>query len=208
MSCSIYIVRHGETEWNQARILQGHGDSPLTERGINEAKSVIAQFHDIEFAAAYASDSLRAKRTAEIILSEHRVAVKTSQALRERYYGKFDGQKLDLFLTELKNEIAHMESLKDDELFRYKLTPEIESDEEIVGRFITFLREVAIAYEGQNILIVSHGQMIRALLVHLGFGTYAELDYSAVKNAAWLKIDSDGIEFKISQTHDINKRQV
>ena len=58
----IYLVRHGETEWNVLRRVQGSMDAPLTENGIQQAKNVAKRLAKVDFAAAFASPQMRAYR--------------------------------------------------------------------------------------------------------------------------------------------------
>ena len=84
---TIYIVRHGETNQNVKRIIEGHGDTPLNENGEMQAKLISEKLRHVQFDLAFSSDLLRAKRTAEIIALEHNLLVETTRLLRERYYG-------------------------------------------------------------------------------------------------------------------------
>ena len=60
---TIYIVRHGETKWNVKQLMQGHKDSPLTEKGIEQAEEIKKELKNIHFYRIFSSDLLRAKRT-------------------------------------------------------------------------------------------------------------------------------------------------
>lgn len=193
--CTFYIVRHGETKANQEGVLQGQSDSPLTEEGIFQAKKAAKKLKKVHFDEAFSSDLLRAKRTAEVISQEHKLIVKTAKLIRERAFGKFEGKKYEEFGDELREAFLKFESLVGRQKFRFKLSPEVESDEEIVVRFITFLREISLAYAGKTILVVSHGGMMRALLIHLGFGTYETLPPGAIQNLGYIKLESDGVDF-------------
>lgn len=203
--CTFYIVRHGQTEWNVKRILQGHRDSPLTSDGVAEAKKLARLFKNITFAEVFSSDLLRAKRTAEIMAVEHQLIVKTSQLLREVNLGRFQGRAVAEFRRELKDLIATQETLSDEERFTFRLDETIETNEELMTRFITFLREVAVAYLGKKVLVVTHGGMIRTLLVHLGYGTFKTLEHGAVKNLGYIKLDSDGVDFFVRETKGVEK---
>src|SRR3990172_8408752 len=88
---TIYIVRHGETEWNIKGVMQGHSDSPLTKTGEKQAHQIAEELKEIHFDEIFSSDALRAKRTAEIIALERKMAVQAKTALRERNYGEFEG---------------------------------------------------------------------------------------------------------------------
>ena len=204
--CRFYIVRHGQTEWNNARIIQGQLDSPLTEEGIRQAAERSKTFKDIEFADAFASDLFRAHKTAEIIAADHTLAVKTNQLLRERSFGSFDGKHADVFYQELRELLEHRESLSEDKKFAYKLRDDIESDQEVCERMITFLRETAVAYPDKNVLVVAHGGIMRALLFKLGFGTYEELGVDAIDNLGYVVVESDGVDFFVKETQGIKKK--
>lgn len=81
----------------------------------------------------------------------------------------------------------------------------MESDEEAMSRFITFVREVAVGYAGKTVLLVTHGGVMRAFLIKIGFGTYDTIRPGAVQNSAYVKMLSDGVDFFISETQGIRK---
>lgn len=205
--CRFYIVRHGETEWNVLKKLQGHADSPLTEKGISDAQVLAKEFSARSFSKVFSSDLLRAHRTAKIIAKEHQLAVKTSQLLRERNFGAFEGKSLEVYLKELQSLLDQKNQLSDEEKIHFKEDPSIESDHEIIQRFTTFLREAAVAYAGKEVLVVSHSGMLKMLLVHLGFATYKELIGHTIKNLGYVVLDSDGVEFFIKETKGIEKNK-
>lgn len=72
---NIYLVRHGETEWNIEKRLQGWQDSNLTEKGIEDANALHDHLIDIKFDAIYSSSSKRAFKTAEIIAGNRKLEV-------------------------------------------------------------------------------------------------------------------------------------
>ncbi len=196
----IYLVRHGETEWNLKNLIQGQADSPLTKLGIKQAEEVAKDLKKVKFDYVYASDSLRAKRTANIIAAEHKLHVETSKLLRERYFGKLEGQPskaLDMFREMYKK-------MTDDEIFKYRATPDSETDEEITTRLITFLRELAISHPGKNVLVVSHGAIMRAFLVKLGYATYESLGW--IGNGAFVKLETDGTDFVIKTVKGVDDK--
>lgn len=205
---TFYIVRHGETEWNVAGIMQGQSDSPLTKNGISQAKNLAKKLKSVKFDEVFSSDLLRAKRTAEIIAAEKKIAIKTTEILRERSFGRFEGKTGEVFAKELKKYFEEFENLLEEQKFSYKFPtePEIESDEELMRRFIPFIREIAIAYEGQTILIVTHGGVMRSFLVHLGYGTSTELGWGTIKNSGYIKLESDGTDFFLKEVAGVEKK--
>ena len=207
-NCTFYIIRHGETEWNIKKIIQGHKDSPLTKNGINQAKNIAKLFKNIKFNAIYSSDLLRAKRTAEIIALEKKMVAKTSKLLRERLLGKFQGRKVVDLREELKEQIEKRSKLAKEERFKFKIADNIESDEELISRFIIFLRQLAIANSGKKILIVTHGGLMRTFLIHLGWAEYDQLPPEAMGNTSYIILESDGIDFFIKEVVGANKQKI
>lgn len=199
--CTFYIVRHGETVLNVQKRVQGHLDSPLTPLGLKQVKKLAQKLKKIRFDAIFSSDLLRAKKTAQIIALEHKLAVATTKALRERKMGKLDGRPWEL----LDKYYKKFEDLDNQTRFKTPLRYDVESDEAIIGRVITFLREIAISQPGKTILIATHGGLMKTLLIHLGFGTYDNFYGSFIENTAYFQLLSDGIDFFIKETFGIHK---
>ncbi len=195
---TFYFLRHGETEYNIKHIIQGQVDSPLTAEGVEDIKKLAIKFRDIKFDLAFSSDLLRAKRTAEIIALEHKLAVETTKLLRERSFGKYEEQHNSVLQAYYKL----FEHLSDEEKFTFS-KDDVESDEKLMARVITFLRETAIAYPGKTILVASHGTVLRVLLVHLGHATRKTLPSRSIDNLAWAKIESDGVDFFVKETEGV-----
>lgn len=186
-NCTLYLARHGETDSNLKELVQGQTDSKLNTTGKLQAKKLSEKLTSIKFDAIFSSDLLRAKETAEIIAIKKELAVATTKALRERFWGRFEGQPHEVIkkIDEYKQALSKEESLK------YKPEPEVESDEEIAGRVFTFLREIAVAYPGKKVLVVVHGGVIRLILNHLG----ENIPLLGIPNASFITLESDGVEF-------------
>jgi broad specificity phosphatase PhoE len=207
-NATFYIIRHGETEWNIKGIIQGHKDSPLTKNGINQAKQMANMFRKIKFAKIFSSDLLRAKRTAEIIALEKNMAIKTSRLLRERLTGEFQGIGYQKMREELKEQLEKRDKLAKEERFKFKIADNIESDEELLSRFITFLRQLAIAHAGKKVLIITHAGVIHSFLIHLGWAEYEELGPGSIANTGYIILESDGTEFFIKKVVGATKQKL
>lgn len=201
---NIYLVRHGETEWNTLQLLQGHHDSPLTAKGVKQAEEAKELLRDIDFDRIFSSDLFRCQRTAEIIASDNKLAIQTSELLRECTFGRFEGKKIAEMVETLREEIDKREKLSEEELMKHQIHPEIESYDQIATRMLTFLREVAVGYQNQRLLVVSHAGSIRALLVKLGFATNKQLPHGCIGNAGFVHLESDGVDFFVRETHNIS----
>ncbi|MBI2018641.1 histidine phosphatase family protein [Candidatus Daviesbacteria bacterium] len=194
--CILYIVRHGETDWNAEGKTQGESNIPLNNKGIQQAKALNKDLKDVKFNAIFSSDLVRAKKTAEIIAVERKLAIETTHLLRERRYGKLDGTPYHM----MQEFHRIWENLSKKERVGYRPYGGYETDEEAISRFITFLREVAARYLGKTVLIVSHGGMMMVLLNHLSEETYF---VGAVSNSAYIKLESDGVDFFIKELQGI-----
>lgn len=101
----IYIVRHGETEANRAEEFQGHRDTPLTEKGTQQAKQLAAELSEQDFDMTFSSPLKRALDTAKILAQQVNTDVRLSEDLREICYGDWEGKSKDaLRSTELWEE--------------------------------------------------------------------------------------------------------
>ena len=198
-STTFYIVRHGQTDWNVKKILQGQTDIPLNGNGKKQALELAQKLKEIKFDLVFSSDLKRAKHTVKTVALEHKLAVETTKALRERKFGRLEGEKIE----RLKEFSEVFDSLSDDEKFAFKSYPEVESDEEIVARATTFLRELAVLYPNKTILIGTHGGVIYSLLIHLGFLKYQKSGERHIKNTAYVKLFSDGVDFFVKETKGI-----
>ncbi len=196
--CTLYLVRHGQTDWNTGGLTQGQTDIPLNSEGIKQAQNLAKKLRSIKFDAVFSSDLVRAKKTAEIIAREREMAIETTKLLRERRYGKFDGKPWQLMQEFYDTWVR----LNRKERIKYRPYKSYETDEEIISRFIIFLRETAIRHAGKTVLIVCHGSMLRTLLNHLSEETYLS---GAVSNSGYIKLKSDGVDFFIKEMKGIKK---
>lgn len=199
-NCTFIIVRHGETDWNIEHKIQGHSDNPLNENGRKQAKELAKRLENIHFDKILSSDLIRAKETAEVVALQKKLAIETTELLRERRWGEWEGKSSQL-IHQANKDIEHLDKIA---RLQYRYAESIETDEELNTRFVRLLREVAIANPGKTILIVAHGGVIITFLYYLDF----ELEFPVkVENAASITIESDGVDFKILDTFGIGKRE-
>ena len=205
---TFYIVRHGESE---ANVLMNTGvklpglkdwDPDLTPQGIAQAKQKFEALQQVHFDLVFASDLLRAKKTAEIIAAERELAVMTSAALRESnrssyYYNQPEQQQ---------RMNALLETLSHEQQLEYR-EADMESYSQAATRMITFIREVAVANPGKTVLIVAHGTIMRSFLIKIGFATLAQLPpRQTIDNTAHIQLETDGIDFFVKETHGMHKK--
>jgi probable phosphoglycerate mutase len=165
MSGSILLVRHGETEWNLQRRVQGRFDSPLTERGVVQAHAIgelVRRLPDAAVARIVASPLGRARRTAEIIAGHLGARLIIDDRLREISVGSWDG------LTYRDIEMCSPGVFDGDGRHEwYFRAPDGDTYEAFTARIAEWLAEAA----GARLLIaVTHGIVSR-----VARGLYARL---------------------------------
>ena len=198
---TVYLVRHGETDWNLKRIIQGQSDSPLTPLGEKQARELSSELRTVSLDAVFSSDLGRAERTARIIAQAHGLPVQTTPLLRERRFGRYEGQPA----AALPRSSDLFAGLSTEERVRFKSSPDVESDEEIVCRLRRFLRQTAPLYAGGTILAVTHGGLMRAFLICIGFGTYENFGHTPIGNAAYVKLLTDGEKLCLAETRGVTQ---
>jgi broad specificity phosphatase PhoE len=149
----ILLVRHGETDWNLNRRLQGHADRPLNETGREQAHGLAADLAEEQLEAVYSSDLSRASETARIVADARGLDVTMLPELRERHFGTWEG-------------------LTDEEI--HERFPEAadgvlgdgESRDQLDRRVLGALSRIAEEHPNGTVLVVSHGGPLRAVLRH------------------------------------------
>lgn len=148
---TILLARHGETDWNRERRVQGHTDRPLNEEGRRQAAALARKLAAHPPDAVYSSDLVRAHETARIVADRLELDVVVLPELRERDFGTWEG-------------------LTDDEIFvrfphaRNGPWGDAESREEMLERVREAVGRIADAHPEGRVLVITHGGPVRALL--------------------------------------------
>ncbi len=160
---TLYIVRHGETEWNKIGRYQGITNVPLNENGIAQAKACGNALKDVHFDRILSSDLSRALVTAETIRGNRQLEIKTDERIRESNVGDWE----KLLFTEIEERWPGLI----DQMYRRPdivKVPNGESFQEVQDRAWSavsdFLNE---NNEDETILITCHGGTIRTILCKL-----------------------------------------
>jgi broad specificity phosphatase PhoE len=198
---TIYLARHGQSKANVDELFGL--DSPLTGKGEDQALSLARELKSVNFDAIFSSELLRAKETAEIIAANRKLAVETKALLREKYWGSLEGKLRDEVRQDLTRLFELTRTMPLHERKTFKATPDMESEAEMMSRYLTVLREIAIAYLNQTVLVVSHQTIMRIFLVHLGYVQYTNLPEGSISNAGFIKLLSDGINFQVVETQGV-----
>ncbi len=159
IATTVILLRHGETLSNIKMIYQGQGNSALSPCGKNQAKLVSDFLKKTEIDFVYSSDLTRSYVTASIIGKPHRLKPTKVRALRERYYGKWEGMRFDAIQKKYKDLYATWEINPGTAVI-----PGAEKLEELQDRGIKAIEKIVKRHKGKTILIVGHGGINRAIL--------------------------------------------
>ena len=158
----IYIVRHGETEWNAEGRIQGHTDVGLSDRGRAQARAVARRLSDVPFDVAYSSDLSRTRDTARLILGARERPLHAVPELREYHKGVFEG----LTVPEYRQRYPELyrASLVNDPDFA---PPGGETIRECAARLAEFAAGLVERHPEDNVLVVGHGGSLRSCVTAL-----------------------------------------
>lgn len=160
----LYIVRHGQTDWNKAKKMQGRVDMPLNDEGIAQARQVAEALKGMDFDAVYASPLIRARDTAAIIAGHNDIIID------ERVYEIDLGGLEGLVYADLKEEETGL-ARKVQAFFmnpdEYTPTEGGESYESLLLRTRDFLEYLPKHHPGERVLLVSHATSIHAMVANM-----------------------------------------
>ena len=157
----IILIRHGETEWNSQKRMQGHSNSDLSSVGQAQIQALGQWMKNVPFDLIYSSDSPRAKQTAEAITQFSGHELQFDQRLREKNLGVFEG------LTSEEARERHPEVFR---LFKTAgskyVIDEGESTQQLQDRALEIVNEIRIKHPEERVLLVTHGGFIRVVMKH------------------------------------------
>ncbi|MDA0986870.1 MAG: 2,3-bisphosphoglycerate-dependent phosphoglycerate mutase [Bacteroidetes bacterium] len=173
----LVLVRHGESQWNLENRFTGWIDVPLSQKGIEEAKSCGEKLKNYKFAKAFTSKLIRANKTLEIILeiiNQQKIQIEYSVALNERHYGALQGLN--------KNEMIEKFGAEQVKIWRrsFDVPPpshvtefnpdgKSESLKDTAARTLPYFEKEILTeiQNGNDIIVVAHGNSLRSIVMKL-----------------------------------------
>lgn len=155
----LLLVRHGETEWNAARRIQGHKNSDLSELGRRQAQRIAERLSHSQITAVYASDLSRALETAAPIAAPHGLTVQPLSGLREKGYGDWEGLTEADVIARWPDEWRRYHTLRE---WDFPI-PGGESWEQVQARIQGVLHHVLTEHSASEdrVVLVGHGMSLR-----------------------------------------------
>lgn len=147
----IYLVRHGETAWNQSGLLQGQTDIDLNAQGFAQAEEAAERLREVPFEIAFCSPLIRARHTAETIVGNRNITLTTDERLRELNFGPWEGVDIRTIRDAASQPFTNPGDY---------IPPEgAESFAQLYARSGEFVKQVLLPLEGtyETVLVVAHG---------------------------------------------------
>ncbi|MFS0654975.1 histidine phosphatase family protein [Bacillus sp. 179-C3.3 HS] len=171
---TICLVRHGETDWNAAKRIQGRTDIPLNETGRWQAEQTGRYLKDFHWDVIISSPLSRAKETAQLIQQHVQAPLLIMDDFIERDYGDAEGMSFE----------------ERQKRFPDKQYPNMEPLTDMQNRMLEGIQTLHASYPNQKILIVAHGAAIHALLSaiadeHVGLRE-TKLENACLNHIEWL----------------------
>lgn len=168
MTTLLYLVRHGETDWNAERRIQGSTDIPLNDTGRRQAASTATLLDRRSFDAVVASPLSRAFETGSIIAEHLGLAAPVAYpGLAERSYGEAEGLTNDEVLARYPHDDV----------------PGRESRSALLARVTETLGEIAVRYDAGSVVVATHGAVIRSIVNAAAPGT-ADRHSTPIRNGS------------------------
>ncbi len=185
----IYLTRHGESKWNKFKKIQGQQDIDLTSKGKNQAKILAKRLKQEDIDIIFSSDLTRAYDTAQIVGNEINVDIIKLEELREIKFGPWEGVRTEELVNNYGEEYKLW--LKTPHKFKFE---NIETVKELINRAYKALDIILDNNDFENILIVSHGTFLKAILLVL-----LDLDISSFS-----KFAIDNVSLSIVECREYN----
>ena len=199
----LYITRHGETEWNIERRMQGRLDSPLTLKGKEQAAALGKRLASVRLDAVYSSTAPRAVATAEIAIAGRLIQQHQHAGLCEYAIGEWEGKTME--------ELKSSEPANFDSFINHpdKFIPPAgaETFSQLQRRLAVTLGELAAKYEGKTLLLVAHGVVMRCLRAYLLNVPIEKVWHEAYKPTALSILEAENGNYSVKLWNDTSHYQ-
>ena len=174
---TLVLIRHGQSQWNVENRFTGWVDIPLTDAGREEARRGAQLIRHLTFNCAFTSALIRAQETLEIVLQElgqTGIPIERDQALNERHYGALQGLNKAEMAKQYGEEQVHIWRRSYDvappkDKTEWNPDGRTESLKDTAAHTLPYFNAkiLPLVKAGQTILVVAHGNSLRAIVMHL-----------------------------------------
>lgn len=193
------LLRHGQTEWNREKRIQGQSDSSLSRKGEEQARRWGRRLKGSGWTRIIASDLGRAVRTAEIINGFLQIPMATDSRLREQDWGGWVGKTLPQLHGRFAEELAVQQQAG------WKFRPPGGEDRlQVRDRCMSFLHKAAAGHAGEEVLLVCHEGVIKCLLYHLSGRKFLPEEPALIRPYHLHLLHHDGRMLRIEQVNAVD----
>lgn len=182
---TLFLLRHGETAWNEERRVMGRQEIPLNRKGIFQVRRIARILPRLNIDAIYSSPLKRALETARILAEGNSVPIKIDPDLTEFAFGRWEGHRFD----ELIRDKAYHRFLKAP---LQTAVPGGETIRDVQKRGLGVMRRAAREFPKGRLLFVSHGDVIRAIICHHLRLSLEEFRRLRIDNGSLSALEVDG----------------
>ncbi|QAU35755.1 histidine phosphatase family protein [Janthinobacterium sp. 17J80-10] len=198
----ILLIRHGETDWNTERRLQGHLDIALNAEGVRQAQALGHALRGETLDAIFSSDLGRARQTAQAIAAGRALEVQIEPGLRERCYGAFEGLRHADIEERYPREYAAWRGRELDAVLPAGAQV-AETLREFAARAVGAVVGLAVAHQLRRIAVVSHGGVLECICREArGLGWSAPRDFD-IRNASINRLHWNGNTLRVLAWGDV-----
>ncbi|MDR5832876.1 histidine phosphatase family protein [Caballeronia sp. LZ034LL] len=157
MTTQVLFIRHGETDWNRLKRIQGHVDIPLSAHGVQQAEQLGARLaREGRLDAVYSSDLQRARQTAQPFADALGLEIRLSEGLRERFFGAFQAHDSDEINEKFPAEYIEWQTRDPG----FSPPGDGESQRVFYHRVVHAMEPIVAAHAGGRIAVVAHGGVL------------------------------------------------
>ena len=173
---NIYVVRHGETDWNKNHRFQGRTDIKLNEVGKEQALRLRSWMQQLQIESVYSSPLVRAYETAEIATQDLKITIQKDDRLQETNIGDAEGLTMDELLVKFGDDSLIRWRNYEERLLDFRF-PNGESKREMMYRVRQVFLDIAQNSNRNSVAIFAHGMVMRAMTYVFGEGKAWDLNY-------------------------------
>ena len=184
---SLYLIRHGQTDWNIEQRWQGQSDIPLNAAGHQQAARVAAELVTANFSAIYSSDLSRAYETALALSRISGLPVQREPRLREIHQGEWQG------LREIDIQARYGNAFRERKQQPLHIAPPGgETVVQVRDRVVSAVNDICIMHPDERVALVSHGFALALIQVHFSQMPIETAWQIIPANAEWRELEIDG----------------
>ena len=166
----LHLIRHGQTDWNEERRVQGQSESRLTDLGIKQATELGERIQHLHFDHVICSSSVRTRQTADHVFTHNNYQIDYLDSLREIHLGPWEGHLYD--------DIANSDPESFHNFWEAPHLFDVDGAEtffELQERAMAAIQNLVTLFQQKHVALISHGALIKTILCHIENRPMSEL---------------------------------